>query len=562
MDVRVRILAAALAALAACASPAGAAPGDLDATFSGDGRVSTLTSPDTFVARAVAIQPDGRIVVAGYSCDTGTCGPTGDSSFRLVRYTRDGGLDTDFGAGGMVTTPVGVGRSQAFDIFIRGDGSIVAGGVASADALDPGSFALVGYEANGRLDTTFGSRGKMITRVGSGFDAISDLVPGPGDHFVAVGQAMADSRDRFALARFDRNGQPDPAFGNGGTVVVPTSAPYAYGAAGARLPDGRVVAVGASGSNSAVESLRFSGTPVGFSGEASAPWIRPVGASYSYANAAAALSDGRVLSAGVATERAGNPAMALARTNANGSLDRSWAGDGVALARALDGTVATDVLLDPEGRAVAAGHASAGAVYQFALARFDGAGALDRGFGGGVVLTSFPGVTVARSTAVARQADGKLVVAGIACASGHGMQCDGGTARLALARYDVAPGSPAGPSGGGALPSGPTGRAAFVSLPSKLTAHGGKVRVRVRCVQAKRCRGTLTLRRLRKGKRSLLLGSKRASLPARRTRTIVVTVRRSRLGSGRKLRVRMQFAGRDAAGTPRRVVKRVTLKRL
>ena len=285
----------------------------------------------------------------------------------------------------------------------------------------------------------------------------------------------------------------------------------------------------------------------------SAPWIRPVGASYSYANAAAALSDGRVLSAGVATEPSGNPAMALARTNANGSLDRSWDGDGVALARALDGTVATDVLLDPEGRAVAAGHASAGAVYQFALARFDGAGALDRGFGGGVVLTSFPGVTVARATAVARQADGKLVVAGIACASGHGMQCDGGTARLALARYDVAPGSPAArrPVEARCRP-GPTSRAAFVSLPSKLIAHRGKVRVRVRCVQAKRCRGTLTLRRLRQGKRSLLLGSKRASLPARRTRTIVVKVRRSRLGSRRKLRVRMQFAGRDAAGTPRR----------
>ena len=90
-----------------------------------------------------------------------------------------------------------------------------------------------------------------------------------------------------------------------------------------------------------------------------------------------------MLSAGVATEPAGNPAMALARTNANGSLDRSWAGDGVALGARARRHVATDVLLDPEGRAVAAGHASAGAVYQFALARFDGAGALDRGFGGG-----------------------------------------------------------------------------------------------------------------------------------------------------------------------------------
>src|SRR4051812_22411988 len=151
MDVKLRLFAAALAVLVVSASPARAAPGDLDPAFSGDGRVSTLTSPDTFVARAVAVQPDGRIVVAGYSCDTGTCGPTGDSSFRLVRYTPDGGLDTDFGAGGMVTTPVGAGRSQAFDVEIRPDGRIVAGGVASADPSDPGSFALVGYRSNGSL---------------------------------------------------------------------------------------------------------------------------------------------------------------------------------------------------------------------------------------------------------------------------------------------------------------------------------------------------------------------------------------------------------------------------
>ena len=75
MDVTQRILAAALAALALAAAPAAAAPGELDPSFSNDGRVSTLTSPDPFVARAVAVQPDGRIVVAGYSCDTGTCGP-------------------------------------------------------------------------------------------------------------------------------------------------------------------------------------------------------------------------------------------------------------------------------------------------------------------------------------------------------------------------------------------------------------------------------------------------------------------------------------------------------
>ena len=558
MDVRVRLLAVALTALAVCAQPAGAAPGGLDASFSGDGRVSTLTSPDTFVARAVAIQPDGRIVVAGYSCDTGTCGPTGDSSFRLVRYTSDGGLDTDFGAGGMVTTAVGVGRSQAFDLAVRGDGSIVAAGVASADAGDPGSFALVGYRANGALDTTFGSGGRVVTKVGSGFDAVSDLVPGPGDAVVAVGQAATASGDRFALARYDRRGALDGGFGEGGTTIVAGSVPYAYGAAGARLPDGRVVAVGAMGSNSAVESLRLSGVPISATGAAGASWTRPVGASYSYANAAAALPDGRILAAGVATERLGNPAMALARVSPEGALDRSWDGDGLALARARDASVATDVLLDPEGRAVAAGHASTGNDYAFALARFDGSGALDAGFGGGVVLTSFPGTTMARATALARQADGKLVVAGIACASGGGTQCDGGTARLALARYQVAPVA----GGGGAAPSGPALRLPqFVALPSKLTSRRGKVRVRVRCVQAKRCRGTLTLHRIRKGKRSLLLGSKRTSIRARRTRTVVVVIRRKRLGNARKLRVRMAFTGRDATGKRREIAKRVPLSR-
>jgi uncharacterized delta-60 repeat protein len=563
MDVKLRLVAAALAALAVCAPPAGAAPGDLDASFSGDGRVSTLTSPDTFVARAVAIQPDGRIVVAGYSCDTGTCGPTGDSSFRLMRYTPDGGLDTDFGAGGMVTTAVGVGRAQAFDVVVRGDGRIVAGGVASADAGDPGSFALVGYRPNGTLDTGFGAGGRVITRVGEGFDAISDLVPVGGDRVVAVGQAAADGRDRFALARYDRDGKPDHAFGDSGTFVVPASATYAYGAAGAALPDGRVVAVGASGSGSATESLRFSGTPVGFSGSASPPWTRPIGASYSYANAAVALGDGRVLSAGVATERTGHPAMALARTSAEGALDRSWDGDGLALARARDATVATDVLLDPEGRAVAAGHSSAGPQHDFALARFDAAGAPDRSFGGGgMVLTSFPGVTVARATALARQADGKLVVAGIACASGSGPQCSGGSARLALARYDVAPGAAAAPPPGGAV-GGTVGRGStpFVGLPSRLVARRGRIRVRVRCLQAARCRGTLTLRRLRTGRPSRLVGSRRASIPARKARTVVVRVRRGSLGARRRARVRMEFAGRDATGKRRRIAKRVPLRR-
>ncbi len=568
MDVKLRLLAAALLALTLHTSPARAAPGDLDVSFSNDGRVSTLTSPDTFVPRAVAVQPDGRIVVAGYSCNAGTCGPTGNSSFRLVRYTADGGLDTDFGAGGMVTTAIGAGRSQAFDVLVRPDGRIIAGGVASAGPADPGSFALAGYRSDGRVDTAFGpgGSGQALMPVGDGFDAISDLVAGRGDRVIAVGQAEVLGNDRVALARFTPRGAPDSKFDGNGSLIVPTSAPYAYAAGGTLLPDGRVVAVGASGRSSAVQDLRLSGVPVDADGGTGPPWLRPIGASYSFANAAAALPDGRVLSAGVATDRSGFPAMALARTSPEGAPDPSFDGDGAALVRAGNGSVAADVVLEPGGRAVAAGDATSGPDHSFMLARLDGAGGLDRSFGDrGVVLTAFPGATVARATALALQADGKLVAAGIACVSGSGAQCGGGTARLALARYQGGDAAAPGPSGPGAG-SPPAGggsprRAPFVSLPGRLRARHGRVKIRVRCRQAKRCRGSLSLRRLRTRRRALLLGSRTVSVAGRHARTFKLKVRRKQLGTHRELRVRIEFAGRDAAGAKRRVTRRATLRR-
>ena len=264
---------------------------------------------------------------------------------------------------------------------------------------------------------------------------------------------------------------------------MPSSAPYAYGAAGAELPDGRVVAVGASGANSAVESLRFSGLPVDAGGGASPPWIRPIGNSYSFANAAAALADGRVLSAGVATDRTGNAALALVRTSPEGELDGSWDGDGLALVRARDATVAADVLLDPEGRRGRRRPRQRGRralLRARALRRRRRAG---RSFGSGLVLTSFPGATVARATALARQGDGKLVVAGIACASGSGPQCSGGTSRLALARYVITPG-PRLRAGGGRGAARTDGQAAprAVRLAAVEPARAARPRARTRAL--------------------------------------------------------------------------------
>ena len=446
MDVRVRLLAAALAALAVCASPAAAAPGDLDASFSGDGRVSTLTSPDTFVARAVAMQPDGRIVVAGYSCNTGTCGPTGDSSFRLLRYTSDGGLDTDFGQGGMVTTTVGVGRSQAFDVIVRADGSIVAGGVASADALDPGSFALVGYKPNGTLDTTFGTGGRVITRVGDGLRR--DLRPRAGLrrplHRGRAGQRRHARPLRARPLRPPR--QAGPELRRHGERRRPD-----LGAL--RLRRGRRAAPRrARGRGRRVRQQR---------GDREPALQRHRGRLQRRRDAAVDPPGRRVLLVRERRGRAGRRARAVggrrhraARQPGDGAhahepgrrarphVGRRRAGDWRAPATARWPATSCST---PRGARWRPATRRSGADHEFAVARFDGAGALDRSFGGGVVLTSFPGTSRARATAIARQADGKLVVAGIACSSGSGAQCSGGTARLALARYLGRPGGGAAP---------------------------------------------------------------------------------------------------------------------
>src|SRR4051794_2070259 len=165
-------IAGVVAGIALAAAPAGAsaAAGDLDPTFSSDGKVS-LESAGPFVARALAVQADGRLVVAGSSCEPGpsgdgTCRTDGGSSFRIARLTPDGGLDPEFGANGLVTTPIGSGRSQAFDVLARADGTIVAGGVAVSGGRDV--LALVRYTARGELDPSFGSGGVVLQPVGDG----------------------------------------------------------------------------------------------------------------------------------------------------------------------------------------------------------------------------------------------------------------------------------------------------------------------------------------------------------------------------------------------------------
>ncbi|MCX7619129.1 delta-60 repeat domain-containing protein, partial [Tepidiforma sp.] len=212
--------------------------GSLDPTFGSGGKVITDLGSSIDGASALVLQPDGRLVAAGDSSNA-----AGKSDFALVRINPNGSLDTSFGSGGKVTTAVGSGSGIAA-LVLQPDGKLVAAGLSSNGDYD---FALVRYNPNGTLDPTFGSGGKVITDLGSGSDEAHDLVLQPDGKLVAAGSSMPTLGDfDFALVRYNPNGTLDPTFGSGGKVTTDLGSSYDQAYALVLQPDGKLVAAGYS----------------------------------------------------------------------------------------------------------------------------------------------------------------------------------------------------------------------------------------------------------------------------------------------------------------------------
>lgn len=411
-----------LAALA-LPSAAPAAPGDLDPSFGGDGRVA-VASVGSFAARAVAIDRADRIVVAGYRCDAsddGTCLDGGDTSFRVARLTRDGGLDPEFGDKGVVTTPVGEGRSQALDVLVQRDGRVVAAGVGRLDGRDV--LALARYRADGALDPGFGRNGVALLPAGSGYAQAGDVEPGPGGSLLVAGQALDTAGTaRIAIARVTASGSLDPGFGTGGVTLGGASG-YGYGLGLGVLPGGRPIAAGIAGDSADQATFRFAEMTTTRTGAIAGTAEQRVGAASSFANALAPLPGGGFLAAGAGFLADGRQAMAVVRADERGGI-RSR------LIRAGDGAVANDVRTDPAGGAWLVGQVARGGGYGFITVRLGANGAPRR-----VVEAGWLDYPIARATAGALQSSGRLVTVGIGCAGGALSTCEGGTPVLLVTRH-------------------------------------------------------------------------------------------------------------------------------
>lgn len=330
--------------------------GSPDPTFSDDGKATVSHSSLSVAASDVLILPNGKILCAGNAWNNT------ENFFLLARFNADGTPDNTFDTDGILTTKVGISYQGVGSLAMQPDGKIVVGGYANFTGYD--DFVLLRYNANSTLDLPFGGGDGIVnTPMGESYAGIEKVLIQPDGKIVAAGNAVVNGFEDFALARYNSNGTLDNSFSGDGIAM-----------------------------------LHFTDNT-------------------DYANAAALQPDGKIVLAGEAY----NMGAAVARFNANGTLDNTFSGDGLTTQPAIDG--ARSIIIQPDGKFLLGSDyrvLNNVSQYHFAVARLTEAGLPDFSFGTGDGVAKLTlGPTNDQIQAMALQADGKLVAAGTAYINGR-----------------------------------------------------------------------------------------------------------------------------------------------
>lgn len=393
-----------------CQHSAASCPEALDTTFDGDGK-KELAIGVSAAAQAVVIQPDGRIVLGGQT--------TGGSifDFLLVRMLPTGGLDPSFDGDGIAVVDLGGTNDLGQALLLQPDGRILIGGRSQLAGDD--DFGLARVSATGALDGTFGSGGTVRTSFGTGFDAIFALAQQGDGRIVAAGSATVGGGEAIALVRYGVGGALDPTFGTGGkaTTAIGTNA---VALAVALQPDGRIV----SGGYAIVSGVvRFALTRHLTNGNLDPAFgtggivTTSIGGVSDEINAIALQADGKIVVGGFSVI-SGVGTFAVARYETNGSLDTTFGTDGVATFSVGDAAPARaqGVKIQSDGKLLVSGFGSnpGVAANDFGTIRLNQNGTLDTTFAtGGKITTTMVATDSDQGLALAIQANGRIVVAGV-----------------------------------------------------------------------------------------------------------------------------------------------------
>jgi uncharacterized delta-60 repeat protein/uncharacterized repeat protein (TIGR01451 family) len=401
---------------AATSTSVTSAAGQLDPSFGTGGLVTTSLGDQAETARGVAVQADGKVVIAG----------SRSRDFAVLRYDTSGRPDSTFGTGGSLTTSFLVGNAEAYDLAIYESGPH-AGKIVVAGTAAGSNFALARYLPDGTLDSGFGVDGRVTTvfAVGTGGGTVASpsraeaVVIQPDGRIVAAGCIECESHlAQFALARWNDDGTLDTSFGQGGTVTTHVGDWVDYARDVTLQPDGKIVVAGSANNGPsfrwdfALVRYRANGSlDTTFGGDGKVTTQFPGDAEGS---AVAIQPDGNIVVAGdnAPDTEIFEDDFALARYRADGSLDTTFGSDGK-VTSGKGGRIewASSVVLQPDGKIVAAGTSFVDRP-EFTVARYTPGGSLDTSFGSaGWAYASFQGVD-AKAMDATIQADGRIVAAG------------------------------------------------------------------------------------------------------------------------------------------------------
>ncbi|MEZ5596736.1 MAG: LamG-like jellyroll fold domain-containing protein, partial [Pseudomonadales bacterium] len=409
-------------------------------TFDGPASASSTDLGDNETARQLVLLEDGSYLVAGYSDG----GANGD--IVVTRHLASGALDTTFGGGdGIVITSIGANVDEGFSIAVQADGKFIV--VGSTDSGADSDIAVARYNANGALDTGFGTNGIVTIDNAGNPDGAFDIALQSDGKIVVVGYTNGGNNNIITL-RLDTDGTLDTTFSGDGMDVQSFSSGNDIAYAVEIQADGKIVVGGtayAGGGGLDIVLMRYNanGTlDTTFAGNGKKSQSIANGHDYSFD--LAIQNDGRIVVAGK-TPDGGNEKIAILRFNTDGSLDSSWSGPGTPSYAVGTSSQARSVLIQDDGKVLVAGSTFDGSQWDFTVVRYNSDGTFDTSFGsGGTVITDLAGGDDT-AYALALDSDGSFIVAG---STWNGTDTD-----FAHVRYTSA-GTLAPPTAGGSTLNG------------------------------------------------------------------------------------------------------------
>lgn len=326
--------------------------GMVDNSFGSNGVVIT-TFAYTSIASDVALQNDGKIIVAGH-----TWGGS-ENNFALARYNSNGVLDASFGNLGTVSTPFSSKNAVARTLKIQTDGKIVVGGHVYSSNNDFDEFAIARYNTNGSLDVTFGTGGQVATSFGIGTKNWINSIQLQNNGKIVAG---GFSNNFFALARYNLNGTLDLTFGINGliTTIIPNT-------------------------------------------------------TQGIINSIALDTDESIFAGGFSTDTINNGTnnSTIVKYDSLGNPDSTFGMNGILVTNiSAENDVIADILIQADNKLLMAGSSSENSVFQFAIARFDSTGNPDSTFGANGVVKTLVNPNFNQLEAITLQSDGKVLTTG------------------------------------------------------------------------------------------------------------------------------------------------------